>query len=120
VLPRDWLYPIGRGPKEYGPSPFAGMPRKAALPAKHPVLKRLGVRIRHLRLQRGMSQETLADAAGIGRSYMSGIERGVRNCSTLHLIPVRRHCTLRLGISFRTRSRGFVTSTLPPSDPWRC
>jgi transcriptional regulator with XRE-family HTH domain len=61
------------------------VPRKARQPAKHPALKRLGARIRHLRRERGLSQEALADAAGIGRSYMSGIERGVRNCSTLHL-----------------------------------
>jgi hypothetical protein len=32
----------------------------------------------------------LADFAGIGRSYMSGIERGVRNCSTLHLMKLAK------------------------------
>jgi transcriptional regulator with XRE-family HTH domain len=37
-----------------------------------------------------VSQEALADKAGIGRSYMSGIERGVRNCSTLHLLRLAR------------------------------
>lgn len=37
---------------------------------------------RNVRLARqrlGLSQEALADAAGIDRTYVSGIERGVRN-----------------------------------------
>lgn len=64
------------------------MPRKARQPAKHPALRRLGGRVRSLRHQQGVSQEALAHSAGIGRSYMSGIERGVRNCSTLHLYRI--------------------------------
>ncbi|MPY89127.1 MAG: helix-turn-helix domain-containing protein [Luteitalea sp.] len=37
-----------------------------------------------------MSQEELAAAAGIDRSYMSGIERGVRNPSVLRLAQIAR------------------------------
>jgi transcriptional regulator with XRE-family HTH domain len=39
----------------------------------------------------------LADAAGIDRSYMSGIERGVRNVTILKLHAVARalHVTLQ-------------------------
>lgn len=66
------------------------MPPKARQPAKHPALKKLGARIRDLRIERGLSQEALADVAKIGRSYMSGIERGVRNCSVLHLLRISR------------------------------
>jgi transcriptional regulator with XRE-family HTH domain len=66
------------------------VPRQARQPAKHPALKRLGGRIRDLRQERGLSQEALADTAGVGRSYMSGIERGVRNCSTLHLFRIAK------------------------------
>jgi transcriptional regulator with XRE-family HTH domain len=44
-----------------------------------------------------LSQEALADAAKVGRSYMSGIERGVRNCSTLHLVRLAK--ALRVSIS---------------------
>ncbi len=69
---------------------MAGVPRPVRQPAKHPVLKRLGARIRDLRRERGISQEALADAAGIARSYMSGIERGVRNCSVLHLLKIAK------------------------------
>jgi len=49
-----------------------------------------------LREQREMSQETLADLADIGRSYMSGIERGVRNCSVLHLHRIARALRVRV------------------------
>jgi len=69
---------------------MAGVPRSARKPAKHPALKRLGARIRELRSERHVSQEALADAAGIARSYMSGIERGVRNCSVLHLLKIAK------------------------------
>lgn len=76
------------------------MPRKAHQPAKHPALKRVGVRIRELRLHEGLSQEALADLAGIGRSYMSEIERGVRNCSTLHLLRLAHALGVRVGDLF--------------------
>jgi len=44
--------------------------------------------------------EALADAAKIGRSYMSGIERGVRNCSTLHLLRVAKALRVRVADLF--------------------
>ena len=40
-----------------------------------------GRRIRRLRQQRGCTQEELAFRAGIHTTYLSGIERGVRNPS---------------------------------------
>ena len=77
-----------------------GMPRQARQPAKHPALKRLGLQIRSLREQRHLSQEALADTAKIGRSYMSGIERGVRNCSTLHLLRIGKALGVSVGDLF--------------------
>ena len=77
-----------------------GMPRQARQPAKHPALKRLGLRIRSLREHRHLSQEALADTAKIGRSYMSGIERGVRNCSTLHLLRISKALGVPVGDLF--------------------
>lgn len=56
----------------------------------HPILKKLGDTIRALRVQHGLSQEALAELAGIDRSYMSGIERGLRNLSVLHAIKLSR------------------------------
>jgi ribosome-binding protein aMBF1 (putative translation factor) len=43
------------------------------------ILTRFGRRVRTLRTARGQSQETFADACGIDRTYISGIERGRRN-----------------------------------------
>jgi transcriptional regulator with XRE-family HTH domain len=73
------------------------MPRRQRQPARHPTLKRVGSRIRQLRRERKLSQEALADLAGVGRSYMSGIERGVRNCSTLHLYRIARVLRVEAG-----------------------
>jgi transcriptional regulator with XRE-family HTH domain len=54
----------------------------------HPILKRLGETVRLLRVQHGLSQEALAELAGIDRSYMSGIERGLRNLSILQAMKL--------------------------------
>lgn len=40
---------------------------------------RLAVNMKRLRKERGWSQEALADAAALDRTYISGIERVVRN-----------------------------------------
>lgn len=40
---------------------------------------RLGLNIRRLRTESGLSQEAFADLAGIHRTYVSDIERGARN-----------------------------------------
>lgn len=39
----------------------------------------LAKNVRRLRNQTGMSQDEFAEAVGIDRTYVSGIERGVRN-----------------------------------------
>jgi len=76
------------------------VPRKARQPSKHPALKKLGARVRGIREGRGLSQEALADLAGFGRSYMSGIERGVRNPSALQLLRLARALHVSVGELF--------------------
>ena len=43
------------------------------------ILKAFGTRIKVIRLQRGLSQEQLGLIAELDRTYISGIERGLRN-----------------------------------------
>ncbi|OQW80564.1 MAG: transcriptional regulator [Proteobacteria bacterium ST_bin14] len=43
------------------------------------VRHRLAANVKRLRKERGWSQEALADEAGLDRTYVSGIERVVRN-----------------------------------------
>jgi transcriptional regulator with XRE-family HTH domain len=43
------------------------------------VRRRVGLNVRRFREERGLSQETLAFEAKLHRTYLSGVERGVRN-----------------------------------------
>lgn len=61
------------------------MPRQSIHTDTDAKLSRLGTAIRAARLARGLSQEALADAAGIDRSHMGKIERGERNVSVLNV-----------------------------------
>ena len=52
---------------------------------KNPVLVALGKNVRMLREQGKLTQETLAERSGLDPSYISGIERAVRNPSVMSL-----------------------------------
>jgi transcriptional regulator with XRE-family HTH domain len=43
------------------------------------IRRRVGLNVRKFREERGLSQEGLAFECGIHRTYISGVERGVRN-----------------------------------------
>lgn len=51
----------------------------------NPFLKDFGLRIKSLRLQKCWSQEQLGQIAELDRTYISGIERGLRNVSLINL-----------------------------------
>ncbi len=59
--------------------------------------KAFGAHIRLLRQQQGLSQEEVAHRAGIHVTYLSGIERGVRNPSLKNI----RRVAIALGFPVR-------------------
>jgi transcriptional regulator with XRE-family HTH domain len=61
------------------------MPRVSGKTDKDQLLKLVGAAIRARRKALDLSQEALADQAGIDRSHMGKIERGERNVTVLNL-----------------------------------
>jgi len=59
------------------------------------IVNALAVRIRELRHIKGWSQEQLSEEAAIHRTYLGGIERGLRNPALRNLIKIAR----ALGVS---------------------
>ena len=62
----------------------------------------LGMRIRYLRKQKGLSQEDLALEAGINKNYLSDLERGTRNAT----ITVVEKIATALEVSLSTLFKG--------------
>jgi transcriptional regulator with XRE-family HTH domain len=54
------------------------------------VLERFGKRLRSVREKVGVSQEKLAEMAGLHRTYVSSVERGKRNISLLNIQRLAR------------------------------
>ena len=70
---QDWLMPISSPRHAFDPSLVA-----------------LGVAIRRIRNERGMSQEDLAHDSALDRSYMSSIERGRQNPGIASVLRISR------------------------------
>ncbi len=49
------------------------------MPKRDPILAAFGLRLRRLREAKQSTQEALAERAGLDQTYISGIERGLRN-----------------------------------------
>ena len=64
------------------------------------VLVSIGNTIRNLRLEAGLSQETLANEAGVDRSYMGGIERGEHNLTVMSLQKICSCLSISLNALF--------------------
>ena len=61
------------------------------------VRQRLAVNMKRLRKERGWSQEALADEAGLDRTYISGIERIVKNPTVTVIERIASALGCRLG-----------------------
>lgn len=52
---------------------------------KEDLLREFGNRVKQLRLGKNLSQEKLSQICDIDRTYISGVERGIRNVSLLNI-----------------------------------
>ncbi len=68
---------------------------------KPPDLKILGEVLRSFREETGLSQEAVAERAGLHRTYVGGVERGERNPTFLSLTRMLR----ALGVSWTEFAR---------------
>lgn len=69
-------------------------------------LQRFGARVRELRSAKGLTQEELADASGLDRSYVGSLERGERNVSLRNIEKIAKALDVPIGSLFGSpRSR---------------
>jgi transcriptional regulator with XRE-family HTH domain len=68
------------------------------------IQRRLGEKIRKLRLDKGFSQQSFADECGLHRTYMGSVERGERNLTLKTLQTVAK----ALGLTVADLLKGIV------------
>lgn len=73
------------------------------------ILTRFGSRLRQLRANCGISQEELGALAGLDRTYISGVERGLRNIGLINLYKIAQ----ALGVS---ADQLLVDDVVAPND----
>jgi len=73
-----------------------------------PILRAFGNHLRTLRLQKGLSQEKLAELAGLHRTYLGGVERGKRNPTLLTLAKIAKALSIPTCelLDFRSKESG--------------
>jgi transcriptional regulator with XRE-family HTH domain len=54
------------------------------------ILRLFGERLRELRSERNLSQERLAELAGLDRNYIGQIERAERNVALVNIVRIAR------------------------------
>ena len=63
--------------------------------------KKLGIRIKELRKQLGMTQEDLAFQVGVDRSYMGFVERGEKNPTLSKLTKIAKSLKVSMSDFFQ-------------------
>ena len=65
------------------------------------VRERVGLNLQRLRREAGLSQEELADRSRVHQTYLSGVERGVRNPT----VTVLQKIAVALGLDIEDLTR---------------
>lgn len=63
---------------------------------KEPILKAFGQRVQELRKERNLSQEQLADLAGVHRTYIGMIERAEKNITLCNIERIAKALKLNI------------------------
>lgn len=66
----------------------------------NPQLLLFGQRLRALREERGLSQESFALEVGLARSYYGAVERGLRNVAVLNVLRIADTLEVEVGELF--------------------
>ena len=69
------------------------------------VRRRVGLNVKKYRGERGLSQEELAFESGLHRTYVSGVERGVRNPTVVILEKIAEALGIDPGRLIERRKR---------------
>jgi DNA-binding XRE family transcriptional regulator len=65
------------------------------------IMSTFGKRVRQLRLRKKLSQERLADLAGLHVTFVGAIERGRRNLSLVTIVKLAKALKVKPGALFR-------------------
>lgn len=65
------------------------------------VLFAFGKNMRRLRLNRGLTQELLAERSGLHPNYIGEVERGERNVSLVNIVRIGKALECRFGDLFK-------------------
>ena len=80
---------------------------------KNPILVSFGNSIRKLRATKKLSQRALSERSGLDVSYLSGIERGVRNPSLKSLESVAKGLGCSIAETFKDLDQLDLKKCLP-------
>ena len=64
------------------------------------ILRLFGERLRELRTERSLSQERLAELAGLDRNYIGQIERAERNVALVNIVRIAKALEIEPGELF--------------------
>ena len=71
------------------------------MPSRDRTLTSFGRNVARIRNERGLSQDKLAEKADLDRTFVSGIERGVRNPGIKTVLRIARALEVSIGELFK-------------------